>query len=69
VVCWLRAGQVKSTKMTRTVVVRRDYLHYIKKYARCANAANIRLSLMCMMQACKMQPAQQHSYLQHCSQQ
>jgi ribosomal protein S17 len=26
---------VKSTKMTRTIVVRRDYLHYIKKYARC----------------------------------
>lgn len=29
------AGVVKSTKMTRTIVVRRDYLHYIKKYARC----------------------------------
>jgi hypothetical protein len=28
-------GVVKSTKMTRTIVVRRDYLHYIKKYARC----------------------------------
>ncbi|KAI8471989.1 MAG: ribosomal protein S11 component of cytosolic 80S ribosome and 40S small subunit [Monoraphidium minutum] len=27
-------GTVKSTKMTRTIVVRRDYLHYIKKYAR-----------------------------------
>lgn len=27
-------GIVKSTKMTRTIVVRRDYLHYIKKYAR-----------------------------------
>ncbi|KAF6264236.1 hypothetical protein COO60DRAFT_225581 [Scenedesmus sp. NREL 46B-D3] len=27
-------GVVKSTKMTRTIVVRRDYLHYIKKYAR-----------------------------------
>jgi small subunit ribosomal protein S11e len=27
-------GMVKSTKMTRTIVVRRDYLHYIKKYAR-----------------------------------
>ena len=24
--------QVKSTKMNRTIVVRRDYLHYIKKY-------------------------------------
>jgi hypothetical protein len=31
----LCAGVVKSTKMTRTIVVRRDYLHYIKKYARC----------------------------------
>lgn len=30
------AGVVKSTKMTRSIVVRRDYLHYIKKYARCA---------------------------------
>jgi small subunit ribosomal protein S11e len=27
-------GIVVSTKMRRTVVVRRDYLHYIKKYNR-----------------------------------
>merc|ERR1711971_853157 len=27
-------GMVISTKMTRTVVIRRDYLHYIKKYRR-----------------------------------
>ena len=27
-------GTVISTKMTRTIVVRRDYLHYIKKYNR-----------------------------------
>lgn len=27
-------GKVKSTKMTRTIIVRRDYLHYIKKYQR-----------------------------------
>nr|ABD64589.1 40S ribosomal protein S11 [Chlamydomonas sp. ICE-L] len=27
-------GTVKSTKMTRTIVVRRDYLHFVKKYAR-----------------------------------
>ena len=27
-------GVVLSTKMTRTVVLRRDYLHYIKKYNR-----------------------------------
>jgi small subunit ribosomal protein S11e len=27
-------GVVKSTKMQRTLTVRRDYLHYIKKYNR-----------------------------------
>jgi small subunit ribosomal protein S11e len=27
-------GMVVSTKMTRTIVVRRNYLHYIKKYNR-----------------------------------
>ena len=27
-------GVVASTKMNRTVIVRRDYLHYIKKYQR-----------------------------------
>ncbi len=27
-------GIVKSTKMHRTIIVRRDYLHYIKKYQR-----------------------------------
>jgi small subunit ribosomal protein S11e len=27
-------GMVASTKMNRTIVVRRDYLHYIKKYNR-----------------------------------
>lgn len=27
-------GIVRSTKMTRTIVVRRDYLHFIKKYNR-----------------------------------
>ena len=25
---------VISTKMTRTIVIRRDFLHYIKKYRR-----------------------------------
>ena len=25
--------------MNRTIVVRRDYLHYVKKYARCAQAS------------------------------
>ncbi|KAK9804877.1 hypothetical protein WJX72_009954 [[Myrmecia] bisecta] len=28
------SGTVKSTKMNRTLIVRRNYLHYIKKYAR-----------------------------------
>jgi small subunit ribosomal protein S11e len=28
------SGVVKSTKMNRTIIIRRDYLHYIKKYAR-----------------------------------
>jgi len=28
------SGVVKSTKMQRTVTIRRDYLHYIKKYNR-----------------------------------
>mmetsp|Transcript_11363 Transcript_11363/g.12499 ORF Transcript_11363/g.12499 Transcript_11363/m.12499 type:complete len:159 (-) Transcript_11363:540-1016(-) len=27
-------GMVVSTKMSRTIVVRRDYLHYVKKYNR-----------------------------------
>ena len=27
-------GQVMSTKMKRTIIVRRDYLHYISKYRR-----------------------------------
>lgn len=26
-------GKVVSTKMTRTIVIRRDYLHYIPKYS------------------------------------
>lgn len=26
-------GKVVSTKMTRTVIIRRDYLHYIPKYS------------------------------------
>ena len=29
-----RAGIVKSAKMTRTIIVRRNYAHFIKKYAR-----------------------------------
>ena len=30
------AGIVRSTKMTRTIIVRRNYAHFIKKYARSA---------------------------------
>ena len=26
-------GRVVSTKMTRTLIIRRDYLHYIPKYS------------------------------------
>ena len=29
------SGTVKSTKMNRTLIVRRNYLHFIKKYQRC----------------------------------
>ena len=28
-------GVVRSTKMNRTLIMRMDYLHYIKKYQRC----------------------------------
>jgi small subunit ribosomal protein S11e len=28
------SGVVKSTKMKRTIIIRMDYLHYIKKYQR-----------------------------------
>ncbi|KAL3162701.1 30S ribosomal protein S11, chloroplastic [Trebouxia sp. C0009 RCD-2024] len=28
------SGIVKSTKMNKTIIVRRNYVHYIKKYAR-----------------------------------
>ncbi|PNH11687.1 40S ribosomal protein S11 [Tetrabaena socialis] len=27
-------GAVRSTKMNRTIIVRRDYMHYVKKYGR-----------------------------------
>jgi Ribosomal protein S17 len=29
------AGIVKSTKMNRTIIVRRNYFHFIPKYQRC----------------------------------
>ena len=28
-------GRVVSTKMTRTIIIRRDYLHFIPKYRAC----------------------------------
>ena len=31
----IMAGTVKSTKMTRTIIVRRNYFHFIPKYQRC----------------------------------
>lgn len=30
----LLSGKVVSTKMTRTVIIRREYLHYVPKYNR-----------------------------------
>ena len=35
---FIDVGVVRSTKMNRTIVVRRDYLHFVKKYSRCARA-------------------------------
>ena len=29
----IMTGRVVSTKMTRTIIIRRDYLHYIPKYS------------------------------------
>lgn len=38
------AGVIKSSKMVRTIIVRRDYLHYIPKYARCvASSPSLRV--------------------------
>jgi hypothetical protein len=30
-------GTVRSAKMKRTIIIRRDYMHYIKKYQRCVS--------------------------------
>lgn len=32
-------GKVVSTKMTRTVIIRREYLHFVPKYSRCASTS------------------------------
>lgn len=36
-----RTGTVKSTKMNKTLIVRRNYLHFIKKYQRCARPCRL----------------------------
>lgn len=33
-ICFAATGIVKSTKMHRTIIVRRNYAHYIRKYGR-----------------------------------
>ena len=38
------AGTVKSTKMKNTIIVRRNYFHFIKKYQRCGTSL-----LLCRM--------------------
>ena len=42
-------GIVKSKKMKRTIVIRRDYLHYIKKYKRYEKRHN---NLSCHLSPC-----------------
>jgi hypothetical protein len=37
-------GRVVSTKMTRTIIIRRDYLHYVPKYSACGCIMNGRSS-------------------------
>jgi ribosomal protein S17 len=32
--CARAPGTVRSAKMKRTIIIRRDYMHYIKKYMR-----------------------------------
>ena len=38
-------GKVVSTKMTRTLIIRRDYLHYIPKYS-ASFLSNLKASVM-----------------------
>ena len=42
-------GVVKSMKMKRTIVIRRDYLHYIRKYKRYEKRHN---NLSCHLSPC-----------------
>ena len=37
-------GRVVSTKMTRTIIIRRDYLHYIPKYSACHSSIASKLA-------------------------
>ena len=39
------SGKVVSTKMTRTIIIRRDYLHYIPKYSTCRSAVKYSILL------------------------
>ena len=35
-------GVVRKQKMTRTIIVRRDYLHFVRKYGRFEKRHNVR---------------------------
>lgn len=39
-------GKVVSTKMNRTIIIRRDYLHYIPKYSRWSYAVFVQCTLI-----------------------
>ena len=41
-------GRVVSTKMTRTIIIRRDYLHFIPKY-RASPVCDIKPVILCQM--------------------
>lgn len=46
------SGIVKSTKMNKTIIVRRNYVHYIKKYARYVLHLVITAALPCAALVC-----------------
>jgi small subunit ribosomal protein S11e len=37
-------GKVVSTKMNRTIIIRRDYLHYIPKYSGLASTLTVKIT-------------------------
>ena len=43
------AGTCHSAKMTRTIIVRRNYLHFIKKYQRYSPSIPLVSSFLCIM--------------------